>query len=291
MGESGTGKEITARAIHFHSARRDGPFIDLNCASLPPTLLESELFGFEKGAFTDAKARKPGYFEFARGGTLFLDEIAELDISLQAKLLRVLEQRSVRHLGGTRDIPINVRVIAATNQNLRSRVEQHKFREDLYYRLHVIPIQLVPLRDRQEDIPLLLDHYRKVLNRRLSRSTVGISEEALKCLVRYSWPGNVRELKNLLERILILYNPDVIEIAHLPQEILSATNPAVPGFQVSLPPEGISLPSFLASVEDELIRMAMERSSNNISQAARVLNVPRETLRYKLSRIPPGAEK
>lgn len=287
-GESGTGKELTARAIHTHSVRKDNPYIDINCASLPSNLLESELFGYERGAFTDAKSRKPGYFELARGGTLFLDEIAELSTSLQAKLLRVLEQRTVRHLGGTKDIPVNVRVIAATNQNLKSLVEQHAFREDLYYRLNVIPLALTPLRDRPEDIPLLLEHYRRNLNKKLSRNSGGISAEAKAYLLRYSWPGNVRELKNMLERILILYNPETIELAHLPQEILSAGREAVQGFQVTLPVEGISLPSFLASVEDALIRIALERTSNNITQAAKLLNVPRETLRYKLGRTGSG---
>ncbi|HEX7573600.1 MAG TPA: sigma-54 dependent transcriptional regulator [Bacteroidota bacterium] len=291
MGESGTGKELTARAIHNCSARRDGPFVDINCASLPPNLLESELFGFERGAFTDARARKRGYFEMAEGGTLFLDEIAEMSTPLQAKLLRVLEQRTVRHLGGTEDLPVNVRVIAATNQDIRALVREGRFRNDLYYRLNVVPIHLTPLRDRAGDIPLLLEHYRLTLNARLSRNCTGFGGEAMAALCRYAWPGNVRELKNLLERVLILYNPAVIEIAHLAQEILSPPAAAAAPLHLTLPPEGLSLAPFLASVEDELVRLAMERTAGNVTQAARLLNVPRETLRYKLSRVLPGGGK
>jgi transcriptional regulator with PAS, ATPase and Fis domain len=290
-GESGTGKELTARAIHNSSARRDGPFVDINCSTLPPNLLESELFGFERGAFTDARARKRGYFEMAEGGTLFLDEIAEMSTPLQAKLLRVLEQRTVRHLGGTEDIPVNVRVIAATNQDIRALVLNGRFRSDLFYRLNVVPVHLVPLRDRAADIPLLLEHYRLTLNARLSRNCSGIGEDALAALCRYSWPGNVRELKNLLERILVLDNPAVIGTAHLPGEIVSPPAAASAPFHLTLPPEGLSLAPFLASVEDELVRLAMERTAGNVTQAARLLNVPRETLRYKLSRVLPGGGK
>jgi two-component system response regulator AtoC len=287
-GESGTGKELTARAIHRCSARRDAPFVDINCASLPPALLESELFGFERGAFTDAGMRKRGYFEMAEGGTLFLDEIVELSTQLQAKLLRVLEQRTVRHLGGTEDIRVNVRVIAATNRDPRALVREGRFRSDLYYRLNVLPIHLVPLRERAADIPILLDHYRRALNARLSRNCRGISNDALAVLSRYDWPGNVRELKNTLERILILYNPDAIELAHLAQEMLTPHAPALLPLQIKLPPEGLSLAPFLASVENELVRLAMERTGGNVTQAARLLNLPRETLRYKLSRALPG---
>ena len=290
-GESGTGKELTARAIHHASARRDGPFVDINCASLPPNLLESELFGFERGAFTDAGSRKRGYFEMAEGGTLFLDEIAEMSTSLQAKLLRVLEQRTVRHLGGTEDLPVNVRVIAATNQDIHALVQEGKFRSDLFYRLNVVPIHLVPLRDRAEDIPLLADHYRRRLNARLSRSCRGISAAAMAALCRYFWPGNVRELKNILERILILYDPEMIEPPHLAQEILSPPAEAAVPLHLTLPPEGLSLAPFLASVEDELVRLAMERTAGNVTQAARLLNVPRETLRYKLLRALPRGGK
>jgi transcriptional regulator with PAS, ATPase and Fis domain len=289
-GESGTGKELTARAIHNYSARRDFPFVDISCASLPPNLLESELFGFERGAFTDAGARKRGYFEMAERGILFLDEIAEMSTSLQAKLLRVLEQRTVRHLGGTEDLPVDVRVIAATNQDIHALVKEGKFRSDLFYRLNVVPIHLVPLRDRAGDIPLLLEHYRLRLNTLLSRNCTGFSEDAMAALCRYFWPGNVRELKNLLERILILYNPAVIELAHLAQETLSPPASVAP-IHLTLPPEGLSLAPFLASVEDELVRLAMERTAGNVTQAAKLLNVPRETLRYKLSRVFPGGGK
>ena len=290
-GESGTGKELTARAIHDCSARRHAPFVDINCASLPPNLLESELFGFERGAFTDAGARKRGYFEIAEGGTLFLDEIAEMSTPLQAKLLRVLEQRTVRHLGGTDDLPVNVRVIAATNQDIHVLVREGRFRSDLFFRLNVVPIHLSPLRERAADIPLLLEHYRLTLDARLSRNCTGFGGDAMAALCRYSWPGNVRELKNLLERILILHNPAVIEIAHLPQEILSPLSPAAAPLRLVLPPGGLSLAPFLASVEDELVRLAMERTAGNVTQAAKLLNVPRETLRYKLSRALAGGGK
>jgi transcriptional regulator with PAS, ATPase and Fis domain len=213
-----------------------------------------------------------------------------MSTSLQAKLLRVLEQRTVRHLGGTEDIPVNVRVIAATNQDIHTLVQEGRFRSDLFYRLNVVPIHLVPLRDRVGDIPLLLEHYRLTLNTLLSRNCTGFGEGAMAALCRYFWPGNVRELKNLLERILILYNPAVIELAHLAQEILSP--PAAPApLHLTLPPEGLSLAPFLASVEDELVRLAMERTAGNVTQAAKLLNVPRETLRYKLSRVLPGGGK
>jgi two-component system response regulator AtoC len=289
-GESGTGKELIARALHYHSPRSAAPFIDINCASLPSNLLESELFGFEKGAFTDAHARKVGYFELADTGTLFLDEIAELDLGLQAKLLRVLEQRVVRHLGGTKDIPVNVRVLAATNQNLRQLIDQHKFREDLFYRINVIPVQLSPLRERREDIPALVNHYMKVLNARLSRNVRSVSEEAMIYLQRYSWPGNVRELRNVLERLFIIYAPEVLEVAHLPQEMLSSGNLQPTQMEITLPPDGLSLPSYLVAVEENLIRMAMQRTGNNITQAAKLLNIPRETLRYKLGKSTQGGE-
>jgi len=282
-GESGTGKDLMAKAIHESSARRDEPFVHVNCAALPDTLLESELFGHEKGAFTDARATKRGMFELASGGTLYLDEIGELKLPLQAKLLHVLEDLSFRRLGGVSDITVNTRVIAASNRNLAQAVSDGAFRPDLYYRLRVVRIPLPPLRERREDIPLLIEHLVRQLGTRLGRPMAGIAPEAMAALTRYDWPGNVRELRNALERAIILEDGDVLTTRHF-GEIRDAPvrAPSAPagesGFQ--LPASGVSL----EKVEESLVRQAMALASGNQTKAAKLLDISRDTLRYKLKK-------
>src|SRR5436305_4577847 len=225
QGESGTGKDLVAKAIHYHSNRADGPFIAINCAAIPATLIESELFGYEKGAFTDAKARKEGMFEQAEGGTLLLDEIGELELSLQAKLLRVLEEGAFRRVGGLKDIPLDVRVVAASNRDLKAESEQVRFRLDLYYRLSVIQIDIPPLRERGEDILMLAEHYISTLGERLRlrRKIRGLAPEVAEAFRHYSWPGNVRELRNVVERAMILEDEDVITTEYLPRDLVAQT--------------------------------------------------------------------
>ncbi len=218
QGESGTGKELVVKAIHFNSVRRSGPFISVNCAALPETLLESELFGYEKGAFTGAIREKPGRFELANGGTLFLDEIGEMSYPLQAKLLRVLDEHVIERVGGIKSIRVDVRIVAATNKNLREAVEKGAFRQDLFYRLNVVPIHLTPLRERKEDIPLLVDHFIRKFNEKMGKRIRGVSSEVLRIFMDYEWPGNVRELENLLEFSFIQCKTETIGVQHLPTE-------------------------------------------------------------------------
>src|SRR5438034_5929379 len=221
QGESGTGKDLVAKAIHYHSARSNSPFVAINCAALPGTLIESELFGYEKGAFTDAKARKEGMFEQAEGGTLFLDEIGELELSLQAKLLRVLEEGAFRRVGGLKDLPLDVRVIAASNRDLKTEGEAGRFRADLFYRLSVIQIDIVPLRERSCDVRMLAEHYMNSFRSRLRKSIDGIDPEALAAFRNYEWPGNVRELRNVIERAMILEDGDKITPKYLPRGLVA----------------------------------------------------------------------
>src|SRR5215470_14716339 len=221
QGESGTGKDLVAKAIHYHSSRADSPFVAINCAALPGTLIESELFGYEKGAFTDAKARKEGLFEQAEGGTLFLDEIGELELSLQAKLLRVLEEGSFRRVGGLKDLPLDIRVIAASNRDLKTESEAGRFRADLFYRLSVIQIDIPPLRERGEDIRVLAEHYISSFRNRLRTQIDSISPEALAAFASYQWPGNVRELRNVIERAIILEDGNEITSKYLPRALTS----------------------------------------------------------------------
>ena len=221
QGESGTGKELIARAIHMESARKDKPFMAINCAAVPETLLESELMGHEKGAFTDAKNQKQGLFEMTDGGTLFLDEIGDMEVGMQAKLLRVLEERTVRRVGGNKEIPVDVRIVSATNQELLKKIEDKTFRNDLYYRLQVIPIYLPPLRERRDDIMTLVDFFIRHYNREFGKTVAGVSKMARKFLEEYDWPGNVRELRNIIERAIILENEETLMLEHLPQELIS----------------------------------------------------------------------
>jgi len=279
-GENGTGKDLVARAIHYQSKRADGPFLDIACTAMPETLLESELFGYEKGAFTDAKATKQGLLEMANGGTLFLDEVGDMPVSSQAKLLRVLEARRFRRVGGTVDQEVDIRVVAATNRDLEEGVRQRSFREDLYYRLKVIPIVLPPLRERAADVPLLLDHYMAKYNAEFRKHFSGISEAALRLLTAYSWPGNVRELRNLVERVLILEKGDTILPEHLPPEIARPTASLLQP-RYSLPAAGISL----EEAEKDFVRQALELAHGNQTKAAQLLNISRDALRYRMQKF------
>jgi DNA-binding NtrC family response regulator len=288
-GESGTGKDMVAKAIHYSSRRSDAPFIAINCAAIPANLVESELFGYEKGAFTDAKSRKEGLFEQAEGGTLFLDEIGELELSLQAKLLRGLEEGAFRRVGGLRDIPLDVRVIAASNRDLKTESEAGRFRPDLYYRLSVIQIEIPPLRERGDDVILLSQHYISHFNERLRKHIKGLSPEVAETFQSYSWPGNVRELRNVIERVMILEEGDVITTAYLPRGLApydstivakpDASAGPIAGFH--LPPEGL----VLDELEMSLVKQALERSRGNQTRAAELLGISRDQLRYRLKKL------
>jgi DNA-binding NtrC family response regulator len=288
QGESGTGKDLVAKAIHYHSSRANSPFVAINCAALPGTLIESELFGYEKGAFTDAKARKEGLFEQAEGGTLFLDEIGELELSLQAKLLRVLEEGSFRRVGGLKDLSLDVRVIAASNRDLRTEGEAGRFRSDLFYRLSVIQIDIPPLRDRGDDVRLLAEHYLASFRQRLRKNIDSISNEALETFRNYEWPGNVRELRNVIERAMILEDGNEITSKYLPRA-LSADGRLPPGpsedgaepNRFRLPQKGVALDE----VEMSLVRQAIERSEGNQTKAAALLGISRDQLRYRLKKL------
>jgi DNA-binding NtrC family response regulator len=277
-GESGVGKDLIARAIHEKSRRSAGPFIKINSSAIPENLLESELFGYEKGAFTGAAASKPGKFELADKGTLFLDEIGDVPPAIQVKLLRVLQEREFERLGGTRTIKVDVRLIAATNRDLREALEQGTFREDLYYRLNVVPIDIAPLRERKEDIPDLVNLFISRFATDSGKPVKSISPEAMRILVNHHWPGNVRELQNVIERACALANGTVLEIAdiHLDVRTAKAANGAS-GFL----PEGMTLEHW----EDEMIQEALRRANGNKSRAARLLGLSRNALRYRLSKI------
>lgn len=275
-GESGTGKEMVAQAIHHNSTRRAGPFIKLNCAALPDTLLESELFGYDKGAFTGAVTAKPGRFELAEGGTLFLDEIGDTSPNMQAKLLRVLQEKEFERVGGRRTIKVDVRILAATNRDLKQEVEAKRFREDLYYRLNVVPISLPPLRERREDIPALVDHFLRELNPLFHKDFVTVSPEAMDCLMRYQWPGNVRELKNVLEKAILLGEGSSILITHLPEEIVAPRS--------GRPVLGANRAS-LDDLEREHIVQVLREVKWNQSKAAELLGIHRNTLRNKIERF------
>ncbi|MGO9094504.1 MAG: sigma-54 interaction domain-containing protein [Bryobacteraceae bacterium] len=281
-GENGTGKDLVAKTLHYESARQTEPFIAINCAAIPETLLESELFGYEKGAFTDARAQKRGLFELADRGTLFLDEIGEIPLTLQAKLLRVLEEQSFRRLGGLKDIFVDLRFVAATNKNLREAVREGAFRQDLYFRLNVIQIVIPPLRERREDIPPLLEFFIEHYNRKFKRRIEGVSREALELLLAHDWPGNVRELRNALERAMILEEASLIGAASLPIAIThsEARHGAAPEAQLEIPEGGLSL----VDNERQLVARALEKTDGNQTQAARLLHITRDTLRYKMKK-------
>jgi two-component system response regulator AtoC len=274
---------VLARAIHEGGASAKCPYMILNCAALPAPLIESELFGHEKGAFTDARVQKRGLFETADGGTLVLDEIGELDFSLQAKLLRGIEERCIKRVGGIEDIPIHARIIAITNIDLEQAVTEGRFRRDLFYRLNVIPLRVPPLRERPEDIPPLVEHFVNVFNKDLGTQVNTVSRGAMSLLSAYPWPGNVRELRNVLERIMVLEAEDTILVDHLPSAVHMAPSVAESATAseaepvVTLPPEGLAI----ADVEKELIRQALTRCDGNISHAAKLVGLQRDTLRYR----------
>ena len=280
-GESGTGKDLVAKAIHQGSGRAEQPFVAINCAAIPATLIESELFGHEKGAFTDARARKEGLFEQAQGGTLFLDEIGELELGLQAKLLRVLEEGTFRRVGGLKDIPLDVRVIAASNRNLRAESEAGRFRADLFYRLSVIQIDLPPLRERGKDVLLLANFYIAYFNERLRKRVEGLTPEVINIFLAYHWPGNVRELRNVIERVMILEESQLITTDWLPRDLDKADLVVSDAGAFRLPDQGTDL----ERVEFSLVRQAMDRSSGNQTRAAELLGISRDQLRYRLKKI------
>ena len=278
VGESGTGKELVAKAIHNKSERKKGPFIAVNCGAIPHDLLESELFGHMAGAFTDAKKDKAGLFEEAEHGTLFLDEIGELPSPLQVKLLRVLQDGEVRRIGENISRKVSVRVIAATARDLAKEVEQNKFRSDLFYRLNVLPICIPPLRERKEDIPLLIDHFIQKINQRLNLKINGIEKETLKYLIEYEWPGNIRELENCIERMMIMTDNKWLSTSDIPQEIMLKIKPS----KQLIPDEVISIKKASKMIEEELIKKALKKTGNNHSQAARLLEISYKSLLTKI---------
>lgn len=279
-GESGTGKELIAKAIHFNSPRRNRPFVAVSCAALTETLLESELFGHEKGAFTGATAMKKGRFELAHGGTLLLDEIGEVPVSVQVKLLRVIEEMSFERVGGTRTIEADVRLIAATNKDLKAEVEQQRFREDLYFRLNVINIKLPPIRERAEDVSLLATHFVNKYAQESNRGEMTISGEAMSFLCNYSWPGNVRELENAIERAVLLSKGNEITLDDLPKDLMSFADLETPIDWQKLS----NLPETLDAIEKRLIQKALSLSNNVQARAANLLGIPRNNLHYRLKK-------
>jgi DNA-binding NtrC family response regulator len=274
-GESGTGKELVAKAIHYNGIRKEGSFIAVNCAAIPETLLESELFGYKKGAFTDAKSDKRGLIFEANGGTLFLDEITEMSLTLQAKLLRVIEEREVRPLGDTNSYPMDIRIVSTSNRDIKSMIQQGQFREDLYYRLEVIDIELPPLRDRREDIPLLAQHFIKKFSGEMKKSISGIPEDALKILLNYSWPGNVRELENVIQRAITLTRHEAILPEDLPITMIEDK-------EESLLEKGLREKYTVSQLEKEYIKRVLLEVGGNKSKAAEILGLDRKTLYRKL---------
>jgi DNA-binding NtrC family response regulator len=279
-GESGTGKELIARAVHNQSPRNDEMFQAVNCAAINENLLESELFGHEKGSFTGAHAEKKGLFEIADRGTLFLDEIAELDVGIQAKLLRALQERKIRRVGGTHELSVDVRVIAATNRDLRAMVSDGRFRDDLYYRINVLSIDVPPLRERREDISVLIEYFLKKHTKNTTHLITGLTAETRKLMIDYSWPGNVRQLESAIERAILLAEGDKITLEDLPTEVRQDVGPAAEG-TFKLPAEGINF----EDVERNLITQAMDQTDYNITKAAKLLGLTFRTLQYRLEKF------
>ncbi len=288
-GESGTGKELVAKAVHYNSPRKDKPFVTINCSAIPETLLESELFGHMKGAFTGAVSNKQGLFEAADGGAVFLDEIGELSPSLQVKLLRVIQDRTFRRVGGTEDIEVDVRIISASNKNLEEEIKRGAFREDLFYRLNVIKIQIPPLRERGEDIPVLARHFLDRYSRELGKEIKKISEEAMEKLVNYSYPGNVRELENIIERAVALESSSIILPESLsPVVFEQPTDIALQG-EIELPPAGLDLEDVVGGIEKGLLLKALKNARGVKKEAAKLLKISFRSLRYRLKKY--GLEK
>ncbi len=300
-GESGTGKGLVARAIHYRGLRQNKPFVEINCSALSETLLESELFGHEKGAFTNAINQKKGLFEVADGGTLFLDEIGEMSVGLQSKLLKIIEDKVFKHVGGIKDISVDMQIIAATNKDLKKEIQASKFREDLFFRLNVIPIHVPPLRERIDDISVLAKHFIEHYNSVFKKQVKGLSEEALELMNGYLWPGNVRELKNVVERSILLESSDYILPDHLhldiagkssikkhhgeslSDQVMAATNLYSLDFEV--PQEGLDIEELISGIEKKIIQKTLAMTSNNQSQTAKLLNLNRDTLRYKMKKL------
>jgi len=283
-GESGTGKELVARAIHYNSDRRDGPFVPINCGAIPENLLESELFGHEKGSFTGAIRQKPGLFETAAGGTIFLDEIGELPAMMQVKLLRVLQENEFRRVGGTKDIKTDVRVLAATNRHLEEAVAAGSFREDLYYRFNVIRIDLPPLRQRREDIPVMVDFF---WERFTDQKGVKVSEDAMRRLIDYSWPGNVRELENVIERATVLGHDNEITLDCLPPNLVTGMSSSVTPL-TDIPESGMDLDAYLGEIEKEILIKALARTDGVRKSAAGLLGITFRSIRYRLAKYDLG---
>jgi len=283
MGESGTGKELISRAIHYNSNRKNYPFVTINCAAIPETLIESELFGHEKGAFTNAIEKKLGRFELAHQGTLFLDEIGELSLATQAKILRFLEEREFNRVGGSKTIKVDVRLITATNKDLNQLIKTGGFREDLYYRINVVPIVIPPLRERKEDIPLLVDHFINKFGAENNRNVKGISKEALEIMVQYQWPGNIRELENLIERVMTLTSNEYIQLDELPPFFKSV--PKVDGLKESVLDGKVSFLQAEEEFEREVILDALKKTNYVQSHAAEILGISRRILKYKMDKL------
>jgi DNA-binding NtrC family response regulator len=273
-GESGTGKELVARAIHFNSLRKNKPFVPINCAAIPDTLIESELFGHEKGAFTGASTRRIGKFEQAHSGTLFLDEIAELSLSTQAKILRFLQERELTRIGGTETVRVDVRLITATNKDLENAIKDRSLREDFYYRINIVPISLPPLRMRRDDIPLLVNHFIEKLGKRLKKQVKGVAEDLMSFLINYEWPGNVRELENLMERMITLSNQDMLTIKDLPHTLKDKARQS-----------NVPLLKATGDFEREVILDALKKANNVQTQAAALLGISRRILKYKMDKL------
>ncbi|MFZ3156300.1 MAG: sigma-54 dependent transcriptional regulator [Smithella sp.] len=283
LGESGTGKELVASAIHENSSRLKKPFVAINSGGIPENLLESELFGYMKGSFTGAYADKAGFFEMARGGTIFLDEIGELSPSLQVKLLRVVQERTFRRIGGSEDIKVDVRIISATNQNLKEKVRKGEFREDLYYRLNVLPIHLPPLRERKEDIPLLINHFISKYAQLFGKEIRDISSYAMELLTNYAFPGNIRELENIIERSVAMESSNII----LPESLTLHTevSSGVPRFDIEIMDKGIDLNAELGKIEKIMIEKALQKTNGSKVKAAELLNVTFDSLRYRIEKL------
>ena len=286
-GDSGTGKNVVAKAIHYGSPRAERPFVNITCSALTETLLESELFGHERGAFTDAKMQKKGLLEVADGGTAFLDEIGEMGMAMQAKLLRFLEEKTFKRVGGTRDIEVDVRIIAATNRDLEQAVLTGRFRDDLYYRLKVIPMRMPTLRERRDDIPLLMQHFLDYFNQEFHKNTTRVEPRAMEALMAYPWPGNIRELRNFVERIMILETKETIEFQDLPRAMRDGTSLSPSGERV-VEADAVSMPvgsMTLEEMEREAIVRALDQVSHNQVRAAKLLGISRDTLRYRMKKF------
>ncbi len=281
-GESGTGKEIAARAIHFHSRRRERSFVSINCGALPENLLESELFGHVKGSFTGAIANKKGMFEMAEKGTLFLDEVGEMSPWTQVKLLRTLQDKKIRRVGGTEEIPVDVRIIGATNQELRKRIDEGKFREDLFYRLNVISLELPPLRKRKEDIPILVNHFLNKYCEKMGRKLKRIAPKVMKIFESYPWPGNVRELENTIERIIAIEERETITESSLPEELLTPQGDQERSYEIK---PGFDLNDTLDEISRNFIQQALQRTNGNLKETAALLGINYRSLRYLIEKL------